>query len=504
MICNLSKMISASLIIAGRTNFVSSFVRLHGFSTRSQFHFRVFSSSGNAGDKEELEMGNIYREWTVEQDQYLYQHRHHDLYRLASKLGRGLSGTKLRLEKLTNINSPAYQRLFLNNIDDEGESGSSKDSSKRLTPVKDILHRIQWDYTLDSKEFSILYYDRLEDKLMECDFDAPNENVKGKEKQFIFAIPEHRIEKIKYRERIIWDKELRIDYVFGSGSGTIQQRVDDPNVSTIIVEVIETYDEWKREKYLLVKQNLEQQKYVSAQIKDGLGEMRFQLFKEQSNRLLSTSGDLEAKNKIEEYVRFVMNLFRDSYDLSLEEDDTDEDLKQRRKELDSISIELFSQLVAFLPDKHEQRKEEILLEIMSFMEENNLSISYDEEDDDSESTGSAKGNQKTNTILVLPEDELDEQFVKGGGKGGQKVNKTANKVVLTHIPTNIKIECQDTRSLQQNRKIARKRLRLKVDMFLNGKQSILQQKQQKQIQKKQKRKSRNKARQRKREQEKET
>jgi peptide chain release factor len=55
--------------------------------------------------------------------------------------------------------------------------------------------------------------------------------------------------------------------------------------------------------------------------------------------------------------------------------------------------------------------------------------------------------------------------------GGQKINKTSNKVVLLHKPTQLRVESQDTRSLPQNRKIARKRLQLKLDEFFNGNQS---------------------------------
>ena len=56
----------------------------------------------------------------------------------------------------------------------------------------------------------------------------------------------------------------------------------------------------------------------------------------------------------------------------------------------------------------------------------------------------------------------------------QKVNKTSNRVVLLHKPTQLRIECQDTRSLQQNRKIARKRLQVKLDEYYNGQQSRTQ------------------------------
>jgi len=84
--------------------------------------------------------------------------------------------------------------------------------------------------------------------------------------------------------------------------------------------------------------------------------------------------------------------------------------------------------------------------------------------------------------------------VKGSGAGGQKVNKTSNRVILIHVPTQVRVECQDTRSLTQNRKIARKRLRLKVDAFINGESSRTGQKASVAVAKKAKNKSRNKRR----------
>ena len=77
-------------------------------------------------------------------------------------------------------------------------------------------------------------------------------------------------------------------------------------------------------------------------------------------------------------------------------------------------------------------------------------------------------------------------------------------MLLLHIPTNIRVECQETRSLQQNRKIARKRLQLKIDEFLNGDQSRLSLKAAKATKNKNRRKSRNKAKNKKNEDTKDT
>ncbi|KAK4175730.1 RF-1 domain-containing protein [Triangularia setosa] len=70
-----------------------------------------------------------------------------------------------------------------------------------------------------------------------------------------------------------------------------------------------------------------------------------------------------------------------------------------------------------------------------------------------------------------PESELEESFLKGSGPGGQKINKTNSAVQLKHLPTNIVIKCQATRSRSQNRKIARDILAERLDELYNGTQS---------------------------------
>ncbi|KAK9455269.1 RF-1 domain-containing protein [Dipodascopsis uninucleata] len=60
--------------------------------------------------------------------------------------------------------------------------------------------------------------------------------------------------------------------------------------------------------------------------------------------------------------------------------------------------------------------------------------------------------------IIVPENEIEEVFIKGGGKGGQKINKTNSKVQLKHLPTGIVVTSQATRSREQNRKVAREKL----------------------------------------------
>ncbi|KAF8911154.1 RF-1 domain-containing protein, partial [Gymnopilus junonius] len=74
---------------------------------------------------------------------------------------------------------------------------------------------------------------------------------------------------------------------------------------------------------------------------------------------------------------------------------------------------------------------------------------------------------KERVVPELREEDLEETFVRGSGPGGQSINKTENNVQLVHKPTGIRVSCQDTRSLSQNRKLARKWLLAKLDELSN-------------------------------------
>lgn len=64
--------------------------------------------------------------------------------------------------------------------------------------------------------------------------------------------------------------------------------------------------------------------------------------------------------------------------------------------------------------------------------------------------------------------DVEEKFVKGSGPGGQNVNKRTTKAQLFHKPTGLFVQSHETRSLQQNRNIARRLLAQALDERENG------------------------------------
>jgi peptide chain release factor len=73
--------------------------------------------------------------------------------------------------------------------------------------------------------------------------------------------------------------------------------------------------------------------------------------------------------------------------------------------------------------------------------------------------------------LGVSEEDLDEKFVRSQGKGGQKVNKSSTCVYLKHKPSGIEVKCQQTRSQNLNRFLARRILAGKIEALKSGKLS---------------------------------
>jgi len=76
--------------------------------------------------------------------------------------------------------------------------------------------------------------------------------------------------------------------------------------------------------------------------------------------------------------------------------------------------------------------------------------------------------------IELRDEDIREDVFRASGAGGQHVNKTSSAIRLTHLPTNIVVQCQNERSQHKNRATALKMLRARLARVEEEKREIEQ------------------------------
>ena len=84
-----------------------------------------------------------------------------------------------------------------------------------MKTATDVIHRILWDDALPTEDFIIGYLDRFIG-VIEKPFTAFSWEDIASVDLNVLAVPKHRIQYFKYLDIIVWDKNKRMDKVFGS------------------------------------------------------------------------------------------------------------------------------------------------------------------------------------------------------------------------------------------------------------------------------------------------
>ena len=145
---------------------------------------------------------NVHAPFSREEDVILWRARNDDVDDTARRLGRGPKGVAARLQRLQDPSTAGYKRLF-------GDDEECK-AAMPLRPVRDCVQRILWDDALSLPDFSVGYHDRFRAIAAEVRFDQANtgegHSITSHERLFVLALPEHRIEYLKYKRRVVWHK----------------------------------------------------------------------------------------------------------------------------------------------------------------------------------------------------------------------------------------------------------------------------------------------------------
>lgn len=117
-----------------------------------------------------------------------------------------------------------------------GKKEDEEDSKKgqKFKGSEYIFQRIKWDDNVDKKQVVIGYLDRFLG-IKDIKFD----DFKGVHEDYKEGIPFHRIRYFKINDRIVWDREQKIDLLTGSGDAVADffEKKDTTDMDEIIVDL---------------------------------------------------------------------------------------------------------------------------------------------------------------------------------------------------------------------------------------------------------------------------
>jgi len=122
------------------------------------------------------------------------------------------------------------------------EDNKEKKYSKKkpsMRTAEDVINRIKWDSLLPEEFFVVGYLDRFLGVQEETFSTFSWEDLASVDYD-VLAIPQHRIQYFKYKTEKVWDKNERLDIVFGSTGSSI-------NIMDFMEQVDEEIRERRRE-----------------------------------------------------------------------------------------------------------------------------------------------------------------------------------------------------------------------------------------------------------------
>lgn len=148
-------------------------------------------------------------------------------------------------------------------IDINNEKKSSFNTKKKsMRTAIDVINRILWDNSLPTEDFIVGYLDRFIG-VIEKPFSAFSWEDLASVDYNVLAIPKHRIQYFKYKQTKIWDKNDRMDKVYGSTGHTetltdimecykdIKEHIVEKTEDQVVEEKTKSYNDKDRPNYFM-------------------------------------------------------------------------------------------------------------------------------------------------------------------------------------------------------------------------------------------------------------